>query len=97
MRFAIFIFISTSLALLIPRCDDGYGEFDNLMVDTSSDALLVIMPRHLSMPATLLKSNITSSLLTLNYGMILPPKLLPELLRRFLAKLLRLRLWRHVL
>ncbi|CAD0096011.1 unnamed protein product, partial [Aureobasidium mustum] len=41
MRFAIFIFISTSLALLIPRCDNGYGEFDNLIVDTSSDALLV--------------------------------------------------------
>ncbi|CAD0091246.1 unnamed protein product [Aureobasidium vineae] len=33
MRFAIFIFISTSLALLIPRCDEGYAGSNNF--DTS--------------------------------------------------------------
>lgn len=39
MRLAIFIFISTSLALLIPRCDKGYEGFDDIDNERSSDAL----------------------------------------------------------
>jgi hypothetical protein len=39
MRLAIFIFISTSLALLIPRCDKGYEGFDNVGYEHSSDTL----------------------------------------------------------
>lgn len=39
MRLAIFIFISTSLALLIPRCDNGYEGFDDIDNERSSDAL----------------------------------------------------------
>lgn len=39
MRFTIFIFITTSLALLIPRCNKGYDNFDKFDIDRSSDAL----------------------------------------------------------
>lgn len=40
MRFAIFIFISTSLALLIPRCDTGYARLgsDNNAGSRSNEA-----------------------------------------------------------
>jgi len=39
MRLAIIFFISTSLALLIPRCDKGYENFDKSDIELPSDAL----------------------------------------------------------
>jgi len=39
MRLAIIFFISTSLALLIPRCDKGYENFDKCEIGFASDAL----------------------------------------------------------
>lgn len=93
MRLIILIFISTSLALLIPRCDKGYGEFDNSIVDTSSDALLVIMPHRLSMLATWMLLR----LLLLHTKSLQQSLHTPKNTRPLLPRLLRLHLWQPVL
>lgn len=92
MRLTILIFISTSLALLIPRCDNGYGVSDNSTVGAASDALLVTMPRRLSMLAIWMLP-----LLLLPHTK--PPNQnlnTPKGTRPLLPRLLRLHLWQPV-